>query len=112
LLRGEEFKVYGDGAYAGQQDLIESKAPLAEHCTNERVRKIDSVPDEKLRRKNRERSKVRARVEHVFAITKWQWRFNKVRYLGLQKSATRAFTALALANIYMFRGLLMGQVRP
>lgn len=112
LLHGEEFKVYGDSAYAGQQDLIESKAPLAEDCTNERVRKINGVPDEKQRRKNREKSKVRARVEHVFAIIKRQWGFNKVRYRGLQKNATRAFTALALANIYMVRGLLLGQVRP
>jgi transposase, IS5 family len=39
------------------------------------------------------------------------WGFSKVRYRGLQKNATRAFTALALANIYMSRGLLLAQVR-
>ena len=27
------------------------------------------------------------------------WGFGKVRYCGLRKNATRAFTALALANI-------------
>ncbi len=64
------------------------------------------------RRKNREKSKVRARVEHVFAIIKRQWGFSKVRYRGLHKNATRAFTALALANIYMSRGLLLAQMRP
>lgn len=36
----------------------------------------------------------------------------KVRYRGLQKNATRAFTALALANIYLARQSLMAQVRP
>lgn len=112
LLHGQEFKVYGDSAYASQQELIESKAPLAEDCTNQRVRKINGVPDEKQRRDNREKSKVRARVEHVFAIIKRQWGFSKVRYRGLHKNATRAFTALALANIYMSRGLLLAQVRP
>ena len=112
LLHGEEFKVYGDSAYAGQQELIESKAPLAEDCTNERVRKINGVPDEKQRLSNRKKSKVRAQVEHVFAVIKRQWGFSKVRYRGLQKNATRAFTALALANIYMSRGLLLVQVRP
>jgi len=30
----------------------------------------------------------------------------------LQKNATRAFTALALANIYLSRHRLMAQVRP
>ena len=38
--------------------------------------------------------------------------FAKVRYRGLQKNATRAFTALALANIYLGRQRLMAQVRP
>jgi len=111
LLHGEEFKVYGDSAYASQQELIESKAPLAEDCTNERVRKVNGVPDEAQRRSNRKKSQVRARVEHVFAVIKRQWGFTKVRYRGLQKNATRAFTALALANIYMSRGLLLVQVR-
>ncbi|MFS9669029.1 IS5/IS1182 family transposase, partial [Klebsiella pneumoniae] len=35
-----------------------------------------------------------------------------VRYRGLQKNATRAFTALALAHIYLCRSHLLGQVRP
>jgi len=45
-------------------------------------------------------------------VIKRQWGFSKVRYRGLHKNATRAFTALALANIYMSRGLLLVQVRP
>ena len=40
------------------------------------------------------------------------WGFSKVRYRGLQKNATRAFTALALANIYLSRQRLLAQVRP
>ena len=111
LLHGEELRVWGDSAYASQQELIASKAPAALDLTNQRVRKINGVPDGKQRRKNREKSKVRARVEHVFAVIKRQWGFSKVRYRGLQKNATRAFTALALANIYMSRGLLLAQVR-
>jgi IS5 family transposase len=112
LLHGDELRVYGDSAYASQQELIASKAPAALDLTNQRVRKVNGVPDETQRRKNRHKSKVRARVEHVFAVIKRQWGFTKVRYRGLQKNATRAFTALALANIYMSRGLLLAQVRP
>ena len=48
----------------------------------------------------------------MFAIIKRQWGFSKVRYRGLHKNATRAFTALALVNIYMSRGLLLAKVRP
>jgi hypothetical protein len=55
---------------------------------------------------------LRSRVEHVFGVVKRLWGFGKVRYRGLQKNATRAFTALALANIYLGRQRLMAQVRP
>ncbi|KJK26042.1 hypothetical protein UB46_01820 [Burkholderiaceae bacterium 16] len=64
------------------------------------------------RGKNRNKSKIRARVEHVFAVVKRLWGFTKVRYRGLKKNAGRAFTALALANLYLSRGHLMGAVRP
>ncbi len=50
--------------------------------------------------------------EHVFAVVKRLWGFGKVRYRGLEKNATRAFTALALASIYLCRNRLGGQVCP
>jgi IS5 family transposase len=62
--------------------------------------------------KNRNKSKIRARVEHVFAVVKRLWGFAKVRYRGLAKNACRALTALALANIYLARHRLTRQVRP
>ena len=68
--------------------------------------------DEVEKRKNRNKSKIRARVEHVFGVVKRLWGFTKVRYRGLEKNATRAFTALALSNIFMSRRHLMAQVRP
>ncbi|WP_293225934.1 IS5 family transposase [Ottowia sp.] len=111
LLHGQEQRVYGDSAYASQKALIAGKAPKAKDFTNQRVRKGEQI-DEVERNKNRNKSKVRARVEHVFAVVKRLWGFTKVRYRGLQKNATRAFTALALANIYMCRRTLMAQVRP
>ena len=68
--------------------------------------------DEVEKRKNRNKSKIRARVEHVFGVVKRLWGFTKVRYRGLEKNATRAFTALALSNIFMSRRHLIAQVRP
>jgi len=111
LLHGDEFEVYGDSAYAGQQELIAEKATAAKDCTNQRLRRTGDKAEELQRRQNRKKSQVRARVEHVFAVVKRLWGFSKVRYRGLHKNATRAFTALALANIYMSRGLLLARVR-
>ena len=111
LLHGNEQRVYGDSAYASQKELISSKAPNARDFTNQRTRRAGGVVDEVERSKNRNKSKIRARVEHAFGVVKRLWGFAKVRYRGLQKNATRAFTALALANIYLGRQRLMAQVR-
>ena len=111
LLHGQEERVYGDCAYAWQQELIQAKAPGAKDCTNQRVRK-GSLTEELERLVNRAKSRVRARVEHVFGVVKRLWGFDKVRYRGLAKNATRSFVALGLANIYLARGALYAQVRP
>ena len=111
LLHGNEQRVYGDSAYASQKELIASKAPKAKDFTNQRTR-YAGIIDEAVRAKNRNKSRIRSRVEHVFGVVKRLWGFGKVRYRGLQKNATRAFTALALANIYLSRQGLMAQVRP
>jgi transposase, IS5 family len=57
--------VYGDSAYASQKALIHGKAPKARDFTNQRTRRAGEV-DEVARGKNRNKSKIRARVEHVF----------------------------------------------
>ena len=111
LLHGNEQRVYGDSAYASQKDLIHSKAAKAKDFTNQRSRR-KGIINEETRSKNRNKSRIRARVEHVFGVVKRLWGFGKVRYRGLKKNATRAFTALALANIYLSRERLMAQVRP
>ena len=100
VLHGAEQRVYGDSACASQKQLIQAKAPGAKDFTNQRSRKSGHI-DEAVRAKNRYKSQVRARVEHVFGVVKRLWGFNKVRYRGLAKNATRSFVALALANIFL-----------
>lgn len=112
LLHGAEQRVYGDSAYSSQKALIAGKAPRAKDFTNARVRNRQGDVDEAARAKNRSKSRIRARVEHVFCVVKRLWGFSKVRYRGLAKNATRAFIALALANLYLGRGPLLAQVRP
>lgn len=102
LLHGQERCVWGDCAYAAQQASINAKAPHAQDFTNKTVRK--GSPTEELERlANRAKSRVRARVEHVFGVVKRLWGFDKARYRGLAKNATRAFIATGLANIFLAR---------
>ncbi len=106
LLHGQEERVYGDCAYAAQHALIQAKAPGAQDWTNKTVRKGSATEDLE-RMVNRVKSRVRARVEHVFAVVKRLWGFNKARYRGLAKNGTRAFVATALANIFLARKRLL-----
>lgn len=72
LLHGREERVYGDSAYASQYKLIESKAPGAKDCKNQRIRE-GSATEHLDRILNRVKSRVRSRVEHVFAVIKRLW---------------------------------------
>jgi len=102
LLHGGERKVWGDGAYQGQGRVISEKAPLAQDMTCRRTRYRNYV-DELQRKKNRTKSRVRSKVEHVFRVMKRQFGFERVRYRGLAKNANRMFACLALVNLYITR---------
>jgi transposase, IS5 family len=106
LLHGEETRVWGDQAYRGQGEVIRQCAPLALDFTHRPYRYKDWI-DEVERAKNRTKSKVRSRVEHVFGVMKLKFGFTKVRYRGLQKNANRLFATCALVNLYMVRRKLL-----
>jgi IS5 family transposase len=108
LLHGEETRVWGDQAYKGQTEVICQHAPNALDFTNRRYRFKKHI-DEVQRAKNRTKSKVRSRVEHVFGVIKGVFGFVKVRYRGLEKNANRLFATCALANLFMMRSHLMRQ---
>jgi len=100
LLHGEETRVWGDQAYQGQTEVIHECAPQAQDCTHRRYRYKDYV-DEAERAKNRTKSTVRSKVEHVFGVLKLKFGFVKVRYRGLQKNANRLFATCALVNLFI-----------
>jgi transposase, IS5 family len=108
LLHGEETRVWGDQAYKGKTDVIREHAPKALDFTNRRYRFKKRI-DEVQRAKNRTKSKVRAKVEHVFGVIKGVFGFVKARYRGLDKNANRLFATCALANLFMVRLHLMRQ---
>jgi IS5 family transposase len=106
LLHGEETKVWGDQAYRGQRAASLEAAHAAQDLTHKRYRYQNSI-DEVERAKNRNKSRVRSKVEHVFAVMKLQFGFVKVRYRGLRKNANRLFATCALVNLFLVRRKLM-----
>ena len=72
---------------------MQEVAPGAQDMTHKQYRYKDRV-DEIQRAKNRTKSRVRSKVEHVFAVMKLKFGFVKVRYRGLKKNADRLFADL------------------
>ena len=110
LLHGEETRVWGDSAYTGQKQTITDYAPLAQDFTQAKGSRNRKLTEDE-RAKNRNKSRVRARVEHQFGIIKRQFGFNKVRYRGLAKNAHRLFVACALSNLVVAKKALLGRSR-
>ena len=108
LLHGGEKKVWGDAGYQGQTDAIHEIAPHAQDMTSRRV-KTKAGADEKEKRKNHTKARVRAKVEWPFRILKRVFRFTKVRYRGLKNNHEWLCAAFALANLYKNRKRLAPQ---
>jgi IS5 family transposase len=106
LLHGDETRVWGDSAYAGQGETIGEHAPRAKDYTNQKGSRNRPLNDED-KGKNRTKSRVRSKVEHPFLVLKRVFGFTKVRYRGLDKNATRLFVACGLVNLYMVRRRLL-----
>ena len=111
LLHGEEKKVWGDAGYQGQTAAIHEAAPQAQDMTNRRVKTKQGV-DEDEKRKNRTKSRVRAKVEWPFRILKRVFGFTKVRYRGIKKNHEWLLTAFALVNLYQHRKRLTPELAP
>lgn len=106
LLHGKETCVWGDQAYQGQTEAIRSVAPRARDCTNRRYRYGKRI-DEAIKAKNRNKSRVRAKVEHAIGVIKRIFGFQKVRYRGLAKNLNRLEATAALANLFMVKRQLL-----
>ena len=102
LLHGEERKVWGDGGYQGQTEVIREAAPKAQDMTCRRTR-FKRIVEQVQRRKNRTKSRVRAKVEHPFRILKRVFGFDRVRYRGIAKNHNRLCANFALVNLYLHR---------
>ena len=108
LLHGDEELVFGDSAYSGKGSAILEAAPNALDLTQRkgsRHRKLTEAD----REFNRKKSRIRARVEHIFGVMKGQFGFRKVRYKGLEKNRHYLFATCALINLVMAKEHLLKQ---
>jgi IS5 family transposase len=102
LLHGRETRVWGDQGYQGRTGVIRGCAPGAKDFTNRRYRRNGFI-NETEKAKNRNRSQVRAKVEHIIGVIKRIFGFQKLRFRGLAKSLDRLEVTAALANLFSVR---------
>jgi IS5 family transposase len=109
LLTGEEEVVYGDSGYLGAQKREDA---ILKNKQGKRIRyKINRRPSQikngslwsqgQRKRREREKSSVRAKVEHVFAVIKDMFRYRKTRYRGLAKQIAALNIRFTLANLVL-----------
>ncbi len=116
LLTGEETQVYGDSGYLGaekREDAIthNKQGKKIKYKTNRRPSQSKNRPTRsraQIKRREHEKSSVRAKVEHVFGVIKGLFGYRKTRYRGLRKQCAKLNLLFALANLYLAdkRGLL------
>ena len=109
LLTGEETVVYGDSGYLGAEKREDA---VKKNKNGKRIRyKINRRPSQiakkstrsqgQHKRREREKSSIRAKAEHVFAVVKGQLRYRKTRYRGRQKQTAKLNMMFAMANLIL-----------
>ncbi len=109
LLTGDETVVYGDSGYLGAGKREDA---VTKNKTGKRIRyKFNRRPSQiktqsarsqgQFKRREHEKSSVRAKVEHVFGVVKGQFRYRKTRYRGLKKQTAKLNILFALANLIL-----------
>ena len=109
LLSGEEETVHGDSGYLGAEKRED--AVLRNKDGKKIQYKINRRPSQaknnsarskaQIKRREHEKSSVRAKVEHVFAVVKGRFQYRKTRYRGLLKQTAKLNMVFALANLIL-----------
>lgn len=111
-LYGEEVSVYGDSGYFGAEKREDAVIRIRR---GQKVRyKINRRPAQsknntarsksQIKRRERKKSSIRAKVERVFGIVKGLFGFCKTRYKGRRKQVAKLHMQFALANLILADG--------
>ena len=109
LWTGDETEAYGDSGCLGAD---KREGAFTRNTNGKTIRyKINRRPSQsrncsirssgQIRRREREKSSVRAKVEHVFGIMKNIFHFRKTRFKGRRKQGAQLNLLFALANLYL-----------
>ena len=106
LLHWEEKALFWDKAYTKQIDKKEARKKWIFYGMTSKATKSKKLST-KQKKRNKQLSSVRSKVEHPFRILKCQFWFREVMYKWLEKNWLAIKMKLALWNLYHMRKKLM-----
>ena len=106
LLHGEEQVIGGDKGYADDSFKQSCRAAGVVYAISDKAKRNHPLSNAQKKR-NRQLSSWRAKVEHPFQVIKCQWHFKKIRYKGLKKNTSQLFMLFGLYNLFRVRNKLI-----
>ena len=109
LMHGDEDTLGGDSGYIGAEKRPDAitrnrKGKKIKYVICRKpssIRKLSKSGQYAAKKREHEKSSVRCKVEHVFAVVKKLFGYRKTRYRGLRKQTAKNFIMFALANLYL-----------
>ena len=109
LMHGEEETLSGDSGYIGADKRPEAirknkQGKKIKYIINRKqssINKLSKSGQYAAKKREHEKSSVRCKVEHVFAVVKRLFGYRKTRYRGLRKQMLKSYIMFALANLYL-----------
>ena len=109
LMHGEEETLNGDSGYIGADKRPEAikknkQGKRIKYIINRKrssINKLSKSGQYAAKKREHEKSSVRCKVEHVFAVVKRLFGYRKTRYRGLRKQMLKSYIMFALANLYL-----------
>lgn len=100
LLHGEEKSVSGDAGYTGIEKRDEHADRTVEWLIAERPGRLKAFSkNHDVRKFEKIKAQIRAKVEHPFLRVKRQFGYDKTRYKGLEKNTNRLSVLLGFSNL-------------
>ena len=109
LMHGEEETLNGDSGYIGADKRPEAirknkQGKKIKYIINRKqssINKLSKSGQYAAKKREHEKSSVRCKVEHIFAVVKRLFGYRKTRYRGLRKQMLKSYIMFALANLYL-----------
>lgn len=106
LLHGKGQIMGGDKGYADEKFKPSCRADGVVYAISDKAKRHPPLSNGQKKR-HRQLSSWRAKVEHPFQVIQCQWHVRKVRYKGLKKNTSQLFMLFGLYNLFRVRNKLM-----